>query len=159
MNTQYKKGFGFGLMSGVVTTLGLIVGLDASTGSRFVIIAGVLAIAISDSLSDAAGMHISEEAAEHKTPKKIWEATISTFFFKFLFALTFVIPFLLLSIYYAMIASIVWGLSLITVYSYYWAEKQKRNTVKQIFEHLLIAVIVIVAAYLVGKGTAMLFIY
>jgi len=155
MNTQYKKGFGFGLMSGVVTTLGLIVGLDASTGSKFVIIAGVLAIAISDSLSDAAGMHISEEAADHKKPKKVWEATIATFLFKFLFALLFVIPFLLLNIYQALIASMIWGFFLITAYSYFEAKKHKRDIFMQIFEHLLIAVVVVVAAYLVGKGTAM----
>ena len=62
MNTQIRKGLGFGLTSGVITTLGLIVGLDASTGSRFAILAGILAIAVSDSLSDALGMHISEES-------------------------------------------------------------------------------------------------
>ncbi|MEM4263494.1 MAG: hypothetical protein QW666_01185, partial [Candidatus Woesearchaeota archaeon] len=61
MKIQYRKGFGFGLTSGVITTLGLIVGLDASTQSRFAVLAGIFAIAISDACSDALGMHISEE--------------------------------------------------------------------------------------------------
>ena len=83
MNTQFRKGFGFGLTSGVITTLGLIVGLDASTGSRFVIISGIIAIAIADACSDALGMHISEESTYRRTTAQIWEATLSTFFFKF----------------------------------------------------------------------------
>jgi hypothetical protein len=50
------------ITSGVITTLGLIVGLNSGTASKEIIIAGVLTIAIADSLSDALGMHISQEA-------------------------------------------------------------------------------------------------
>ena len=34
MKASIKKGFGFGLTSGVITTLGMMVGLNASTGSK-----------------------------------------------------------------------------------------------------------------------------
>jgi VIT1/CCC1 family predicted Fe2+/Mn2+ transporter len=157
MNTQFRKGFGFGLTSGVITTLGLIVGLDASTGSRFAVIAGIIAIAIADACSDALGMHISEESTYKRTTAQIWEATLSTFFFKFAFALTFVIPFLLLSLQTALIICIIWGLFLITTYSYYLAKKTKVAPHKVILEHVLIMVLVIVVTYFVGKATAVLF--
>jgi VIT1/CCC1 family predicted Fe2+/Mn2+ transporter len=157
MNTQFRKGFGFGLTSGVITTLGLIVGLDASTGSKFVVISGIIAIAIADACSDALGMHISEESTYKRTAAQIWDATLSTLFFKFAFALTFVIPFLLLNIKTALIVCILWGILLITAYSYHLAKKTKASPYKVILEHVLIMVLVIIVTYLVGKGSAILF--
>ena len=89
MNGAIKKGLGFGLTSSVITTLGLMIGLHSSTHSRLVVIGGVLTIAVADSLSDALGIHISEEAETKNTQKDIWTATISTLFFKFIFAISF----------------------------------------------------------------------
>lgn len=155
MKIQYRKGLGFGLTSGVITTLGLIVGLDASTQSRFAVIAGILAIAISDAFSDALGMHISEESTYKKTTRQIWDAMISTFLAKFLFALSFVIPFFIFELSEAVLVCILWGVFLITYYSYYLAKKQRINPSKVIGEHVSITIIVIAAAYIVGRLTAM----
>ena len=59
MNKFSKKGFSFGLTSAVITTLGLITGLDSSTGSKIVVISGILTIALADAFSDALGMHMA----------------------------------------------------------------------------------------------------
>ena len=56
---KMSRGIGFGLVSGTIITLGLIIGLFSSTNSEKVIIAGIISIAIADSFSDALGMHIS----------------------------------------------------------------------------------------------------
>ena len=56
-----KSSFGFGVASGVITTLGLMVGLFASTNSRGVVLGGILTIAAADSMADAVGMHFSED--------------------------------------------------------------------------------------------------
>ncbi|MBD3303785.1 hypothetical protein GF343_01445 [Candidatus Woesearchaeota archaeon] len=156
MNAQIRKGLGFGLTSGVITTLGLIVGLDVSTGSRLAVIAGILVIAIADSLSDAMGIHISEEATYKKTTKQIWEVTIATFLFKFFFAIIFVVPFLLFDLLTAIYLSIGWGLFLIVIYSYDLGVKTKIKPYKVIAEHVFLTFVVIVASYLVGKIAAML---
>jgi VIT1/CCC1 family predicted Fe2+/Mn2+ transporter len=78
METSVRKGFSFGLTSGIITTLGLMVGLHSSTHSRIAVIGGILAIAIADAFSDAIGMHISEESERKHKPKEIWRATFST---------------------------------------------------------------------------------
>ena len=156
MNAQIRKGLGFGLTSGVITTLGLIVGLDASTGSRLAVIAGILVIAIADALSDAMGIHIAEEAIDKTTPRQVWEATISTFIFKFIFALTFVVPFLFFSLINSVMICIGWGLFLITLYSYHLAKNKKLVAYKVICEHIILTVFVIGAAYFIGKGVAIL---
>lgn len=53
MRLSIRKGFSFGLTSGVITTLGLIVGLHSSTHSDLSVIGGILSIAIADAMSDA----------------------------------------------------------------------------------------------------------
>ncbi len=145
-----KIGFSFGITSGIITTLGLMVGLHSGTHSRLVIIGGILTIAIADAFSDALGIHISEESENKHTAKEIWGSTIATFFSKFVFSTTFIIPVLLLSLTTAIIASILWGLALLGIFSYYLAKEQKVNPYKVIFEHLLIALIVIVITHYIG---------
>jgi len=71
MKVSVKKGFSFGLTSGIITTLGLMVGLNAGTHSKIVVIGGILSIAIADAFSDALGMHISEEAENQHSNKEI----------------------------------------------------------------------------------------
>jgi len=91
MRLSIKKGVSFGLVSGIITTLGLIVGLHSSTHSGLIVIGGILVIAIADSLSDALGIHISEEAEHKHSVGEIWESTAATFLSKFLFTFTFLI--------------------------------------------------------------------
>ena len=155
MERSVKTGFSFGLVSGIITTLGLMIGLNAVTNSRLVVIGGILTIAIADSLSDSLGIHISEEFKKRKD-KEVWKATFSTLISKFLFAMTFIIPVLLFNLTTAIIVSIIWGLSLISILSFYIAEKG--NKIKVILEHLIIAVIVIVLTNFVGKWIGQVFV-
>jgi len=152
-----KIGIGFGLTSGIITTLGLIVGLDAGTHSRLAIIGGVLTIAIADAFSDALGIHISEESENKHKVKEIWDSTISTFLAKFIVAMTFVVPMLLLPLDIAIAASVIWGLSLLGVFSFYISTKSKRKRWGVVMEHLFIASLVIIIAHYVGHWISFTF--
>ena len=157
MKDSLRKGFSFGLTSGIITTLGLIVGLHSSTHSDLAVIGGVLVIAIADALSDAFGIHISEEAENKHSNKEVWESTAATFISKFFFASTFIIPILILKLDIAIIVSVIWGLLLISVFSWYMAKFQKTSAIKIVSEHLIIAVIVIIITHYVGEWIAILF--
>ncbi|MFA6171481.1 MAG: hypothetical protein WCW77_03675 [Patescibacteria group bacterium] len=148
--SSIKKGFSFGLTSATITTLGLMVGLNAGTSSRLAVIGGVLTIAIADAFSDALGIHISVEYEANSTPRHIWEATVSTFLAKFLFALTFLIPLLIFSLSAAIIISIAWGIIMLGFFSYLMARMQKMNPLEVVGEHLIIAVVVIAISHMVG---------
>ncbi len=150
MRHSIKIGFSFGLTSGVITTLGLIVGLNSSTHSKLVVISGILIIAIADAFSDALGIHISEESENKHTEKEIWASTLSTFFTKFIFALTFVIPVILFPLSTAIIISVIWGLFIISIFSFKIASEQKKNPLIVVLEHLIISIIVIAATYYIG---------
>lgn len=145
-----RTGVSFGLTSGIITTLGLMVGLHSGTHSKAVVVGGILTIAIADAFSDALGIHISEESENKHTESEIWVSTIFTFLAKFIFALTFIVPLVLFQLSTAVVASIVWGFFLLGIFSYYIARSQKANPFRVIFEHLLIALIVMVMTHYVG---------
>ena len=156
MEESVRKGFSFGLASGVITTLGLMVGLHSSTHSAMVVIGGIMVIAIADAMSDALGIHISEEAENKHTSKEVWGATIATFLSKFIFALTFIVPILLFSLTNALIVSVLYGLALIVIFSFYMAKQQNKKVWRVCCEHLFIAVVVIIVTHFVGEWVAML---
>jgi VIT1/CCC1 family predicted Fe2+/Mn2+ transporter len=157
MNHSIRAGFSFGLTSGIITTLGLIVGLHAGTHSRLVVIGGILTIAIADAFSDALGMHISRESEQKHSTKQVWEATVATFLAKLLFALTFLVPVLLLELSTAIIVSVAWGLLVLGFVSYRMAIAQKARPHSVIGEHLFIATMVIIITHYVGEIIAVLF--
>ncbi|MBS3163388.1 hypothetical protein J4427_01740 [Candidatus Woesearchaeota archaeon] len=158
MKHSIKRGLSFGLVSGIITTLGLIVGLNSGTHSKLVVLGGILTIAVADAFSDALGMHMSVESENRRNVKEIWESTVSTYVFKLIFALSFAIPVILLPLYTAVIISIIWGLLLIGGFSYYIAKKERIKPIKAIREHLFITILVIVLTYLIGKFISVYFI-
>ena len=157
MKHSLKTGLSFGLTSGIITTLGLIVGLHAGTGSKIAVIGGILTIAVADAFSDALGIHVSEESENQHSAKEIWESTIATFLFKFIAALSFAVPFFIFSLSSAMIFSIVWGLSLLIVFSYYLARGQGEKPWKVVTEHLVISLLVILITQFIGVWIAAIF--
>lgn len=146
-----KIGLGFGLASAVITTLGLMLGLATSTGSKLVVIAGILTIAIADSFSDALGVHIAKESEGNLSSREVWHATFFTFLFKALFALSFLIPVILLPINLALYASFAWGAIILVLQSYKLARDNGTKAREVIFEHFTIAVLVMVLTYFAGS--------
>lgn len=151
MKETLLKGVGFGLTSGVITTLGVIVGLHAGTHSKLAVLAGMAVLAVADALSDAVGIHISEEAEGEHATREVWEATLFTFSSKLVFTLSFVplIVFIEESST-AILASVAWGLFLIVVVSFYTAKLQNKNIYRAIAEHLLVTILVVFLAYTLG---------
>jgi len=158
MKRSLKVGFSFGVTSGIITTLGLMVGLAFSTELKLAVIGGIITIAIADAFSDALGMHVSQESENRHPTKEIWESTLATFLTKFFVALSFVVPVLMLDLHTAVYIGIGWGLLLLSILSYNIARKQKIPAWKAIGEHLVIAIAVIIIAAFVGNWVRTVFI-
>ncbi len=150
MKTAVRTGVSFGLTSGIITSLGLVVGLYTGTQSKSVVVGGILTIAIADSLSDALGIHISQESQNRFSTREIWESTVSTFMTKIFISMTFLLPILLLPNTSAISVSVSWGLFLLVVLNLYLAKVQQVRPWMMIVEHVFIAMLVIGMAYLVG---------
>jgi VIT1/CCC1 family predicted Fe2+/Mn2+ transporter len=150
MKESLKTGITFGLTSGTITTLGLMIGLYSGTNSRSVVIGGILTIAIADSLSDALGIHIAEESNRTRSTLQVWTATVATFLSK-LYAITFVFPVLLFDLPVAININLAWGFTILTVLSYYLAKSQGVKPWKVILEHLIITTVVVALTHFLGK--------
>jgi len=158
MKHSVKIGFSFGFTSAIITTLGLIVGLHSGTHSKPVIIGAILTIAVADAFSDALGIHVSEESENKHTKKEIFMSTISTFFSKFVFPLSFIIPMLIFDLSTSIIIGVIWGLLVLAILSLTISKEKKENPWESIAEHLIIALVVIVITHYVGEWIASIFV-
>lgn len=152
-----RSGVSFGLTSGAITTLGLIVGLASGTRSRTVVIGGIITIAVADAFSDALGIHVHEEAEADHTRREIWAATLAAFATKLLLALTFLPPVMLLPLTPAIGVSILWALVILILLSHRIARMQGTPPGRAIAEHVLIAILVVAVTYGVGEWVAVAF--
>jgi VIT1/CCC1 family predicted Fe2+/Mn2+ transporter len=150
MKRAFKIGFSFGIPSGIVTTLGLMVGLNSITQSYLVVIGGILTIAIADSFSDALGIHFAQESENHVSHRDVWKSTVFTFLSKFIFSSIFVIPVLIFELTIAIIISVMIGLYLIFLTSLIIARRRNDNPLIVCSEHLIIAIFVIIITHYAG---------
>jgi vacuolar iron transporter family protein len=151
MLKSLRVGMGFGLTSATITTLGLMTGLESSTGSKLVLIGGILTIAVADSCSDALGVHVAKESEGNFSNKEVWQATIFTFLFKAFFACSFLISVLLFPVHTAMYLAFAWGAIILISQSYRLAKSEKKKVFTVIREHLTIAIVVMVVSFYLGR--------
>ena len=138
--------FSFGTTSAIVTSLAFIVSLSESINSKLTIIVSLLVFAVADNISDSLGLHIFQES-DLKKPKVVSVSTFSNFFTRLLVVLIFVLAVVFLPIDYAVIFSIIYGISSLSILSYFIAKEQKANPYLSILEHVTIAVLVIIVSY------------
>ena len=141
--------FSFGATSAIITNLGLIIGLRTGQYAKLSIIGGIIIIALTDNIADSAGIHIYQEAECLKT-KEVWLSTLTNFLTRILVSLTFVLLVAFLPIKAAVICALFWGLLLLSYLSYTVAINRKVNPYLAVFEHIVIAVLVIAVSNLLG---------
>lgn len=152
-----KTGFNFGSTSGIITTLGLMVGLNASTHSKTAVISGILTIAITDALSDAFGMHISEESEGRHSVHAVWQSTFSTLFSKFIFGIVFLVPFLFFDLKWAVPINIILSLLTLIVINLVLAAQKKTNPWPILAEHIGLAVFIVILTNFFGGWISSMF--
>jgi hypothetical protein len=154
LNDAARTGLSFGITSGLITTMGLIVGLHSGTHSRLAVIGGILTIAVADAFSDALGIHVAQESQNHHSTNAIWTSTFATLFAKFFSALTFMVPILLLPMQTAIVASVLWGLLLLGGISFYVAKERGVSPWPVVGEHVLIALVLVGITHYLGEWIA-----
>lgn len=144
------EGISFGITSGVITLLGVIIGL-AATGNKSFTLLGLIVVGVADALSDATGMYVSEESEYVHTHEQILKSAFFTFLGKISTAVLLLIPLLFLELYPAVITSFSLGLLVVGLLGYFVAKGDKRlNTKVTILKYVSLALIVTLVAYFVG---------
>ena len=153
MDKDYLQGFYFGIISGTITVLGLIVGLRAGTMSKKAIISGILAISISDTLADGFGLYTSKKAEKIKDksdgPLKSGITVIIT---KFLIANSFLLPVLLIKdINLGIVISMIWGCILISISTTYLSILRKEKKIINISKNLILTIFIVFITHYSGS--------
>lgn len=156
MSHTAESGLGFGLTSGVITTLGLLVGTAASTHDTSLVAGSIVTIALADSMSDAFGMHVSAES-NNASERNTWVVTFATFGAKLATTLTFLIPVLILPLGAAVWISIIWGCLLLIGLSSFIAKQRGEHIMKPIIEHVGLALLVVYLSNTLGDNIKQIF--
>ncbi|HTN73158.1 MAG TPA: hypothetical protein VMO00_18905 [Methylomirabilota bacterium] len=141
--------FTFGGTSAIVTSMGLIIGLESATVPAATIVSGLLIVAVADNISDSLSIHMYQEA-ERLDERVALRATIINFLARLLVALSFVLIVALLPVFSAAIVALAWGFLLLACLSYILARARGVSPLTEVGKHLGIAILVIVASRLIG---------
>ena len=117
-------GLAFGLVDGLITMLGVVIGVAQATGStKLVIISGVVA-GVANAFGNAIGFYGSElaergehmlEGREPSSMKEVRRSTLLSFSTTIVAMLVLMIPFLVMSQVFAMVSAVVGGSVLLFV--------------------------------------------
>jgi VIT1/CCC1 family predicted Fe2+/Mn2+ transporter len=140
----------FGAASAIVTSIGLIIGFGAAGVPRPTILAGLLIIALADNLTDSLSIHIYQES-ERLEERAAFRATVSNFATRLVVSLSFVLLVLVGPQTHALVASLLWGLILLTGLTWLVARARKVSVWAEIAKHLGVAAVVIATSRVVGS--------
>ena len=145
------QGLTYGIMDGVLTCLGVIMGLSA-TGNRFFLLLAVLAVGLADAMADAAAFHVGQETERHHKKDEIRRSTVFTFFGVFGGFLLLGIPVLFFELSTAILVSGVMGMAILAGLGYFVASiNPKFKKTHQMLEYVVMGIVVIAATFFVGR--------
>jgi VIT1/CCC1 family predicted Fe2+/Mn2+ transporter len=146
--------FSFGATSAVTSSLALMVGLNQLGVSGVGMIGALLVIGLADNIADSLGMHIySESRLKNHTKLN----TITNYLTRLAITLLLIAFVIFLPITYAIIASVIIGLIVLTILSYFIAKAHKLNPYRNVAEHLAVAVLALIVGQLIGSSIKVLF--
>lgn len=144
----------FGITSGVLTTVGLLAGVNSATSSRLAVVASVMVIAVADSFSDAFGMYMSKITERGISRAIAIKYTLGTMFGKVFLPITFIIPLLILPLKVGVVVDEVWGAVALSLLTAEQAIVAGKSIFKPVITNLVLAVVIIICSILAGDLAA-----
>jgi|GEM_PF-1243071 VIT1/CCC1 family predicted Fe2+/Mn2+ transporter len=141
----------FGTPAAIVTSMALIVGLDAATANKATVAGSLLIAGLADNLTDSLSIHIYQES-EKLAEREALITTAANFISRIAVSLSFVLLFLLLQVPIAIFACVIWGFILLSSLSFILAKVRNVNRVAEILKHASVAMIVILVSEVIGLG-------
>ena len=139
----------FGSPAAIVTSMALIVGLDAATARKGAVVASLLIIGIADNLSDSLSVHIYQES-ESMARRQAFRTTIANYAARFAVSASFLVLFLALPMGVAGYVCLAWGFLLLSALSYLLARARRLPVLSEILKHTGVAMIVILISNSIG---------
>lgn len=153
MTTIKPSWISFGGTAAIVTSMGLILGLDAAASSTQSITSVLLIVALADNLSDSLSVHVYQEA-EQLESREAFRSTLANFVTRLLVALSFVVLVITLPRDSLVAVTLAWGFLLLALLTFRIARARGARVGKEIAKHVVIAAIVIVTSRWLGTWIA-----
>jgi len=148
----------FGAEDGIVSTLGVVVGVAAGTNNRDIVILTALVLVVVESISMAAGTYLSNKSemeVAHLSVRNIFSKSISGSFFMglsyILGGLTSIMPFFFLSPSQAILPSIALSIAVLFTIGFIKGQLAGINKIKSGLEMSLVSISAAALGYLIGK--------
>jgi hypothetical protein len=138
----------FGGTAGIVTSMALLVGLNAAHAGKATVIGALLVVAVADNLTDSLSVHMYQES-ERLEKREAFLGTLSNFATRFLVCLSFV-GIVALFWKHAVAVGIVWGMTLLSAMSYILARSRNVSGITEIVKHVSVAVLVVIVSEGIG---------
>lgn len=148
--TEGFQGISFGIMDGLITTLGVLTGLGIATDQTITAL-GIIITGLGNSFANAAGIHVSQETETHHGRREVMKATIFGFISTFAVSVILVIPLYLLSLHYAIYVDFFLAMMILIFLGAFVAKVGKRSY-SIIIEYMAFAFIVLIISYLLGTA-------
>ena len=145
------RSLSFGSTAAILTSMGLIAGLDAATATKGAVLGSLLIVALADNLTDSLSVHIYQES-ERLPERAAFRTTVMNFLARISVSLTFVVMFAVLPTSAAVPACLVWGFLLLVSLSWLLARDRKVQAWPEIWKHAAVAAIVVLISKGVGAG-------
>jgi predicted adenylyl cyclase CyaB len=146
----------FGITSGILTTVGVLVGVIMATSSQLSVIAAIVSIAIADSCSDAFGMYMAKLSERGASPRQALRYALATLAGKACLPLTFLVPLLTLPLGLAAWLDLAWGALALALLSAEQAVVDQQPIGRRVARNLGLALLIIVNSLLAGALVARL---
>ncbi len=144
------QGATFGIIEATIMMLGVILGLSV-IHDKSILILGLVAAGVADSVANAAAFHVSEETEGIHTRKEVWKATIMAFFGTTIPVILMLIPIIFLPLNQGIIAAAVIAVLLISIIGNFVAKQADKNKLHIILEYLGMALIAVIVSYSAGR--------
>jgi vacuolar iron transporter family protein len=141
------KNISFGVISAIMTGLAIIIGLSNSVNAKINIITALLILAIADNLSDSFGINVHEES-NYIPSGNTRKIVVNNFIVRLLTCLVLVIIVLVFPMNLVILISIIFGIVMLILLSYFIAKNKKINPFKTISRYLILAIIIMLLGFL-----------
>jgi hypothetical protein len=141
--------FSFGATTAIITSVGLVAGLNYGADAKAHIVGGLLIIALADNVSDSFGIHVYKES-ETSDRREVLVTTLGNFAMRLCVTLSFIVLTLLLPAGVLVWGISVWGLSLLALLSVSISRAKGRPMARELILHLAVATLVILGSRYLG---------
>ncbi len=142
--SKNPRRYSFGSTAAIVTSMGIIVGFNA-TMPRSTVITSLLIIALADNISDSLSIHVYQES-ENLAGRAAFRATITNFVARLLVALSFVGLVAVLPSRWSVPVSLTWGLLLLAALTFFVARARGVKPWPEVLKHVAVAALVIIVS-------------